>query len=276
MAGTVGGGMMESRVIESARQTLKDGRFRSLEADLFGEPYDLRDGVCGGRMTVWLVRLAGAESLRVVEQAERLLVSGKRVKLSTCAGGDLGLTLVGHSEATGLHDAQFVETLEPPPRLLIVGAGHVGRALAKQMISLGFVATVQDDRREMLSAADLSPTYELESALESCAQKLRAWEGRRYAALLTRGFRQDVEALKWLADGDGSDWLDYLGLMGSKRRIAKVLAAYRQAGLPPFSNNVLHAPIGVEIGAETPEEIAVSIAAEMIRNLRRNNGARNA
>ncbi|HEY5777959.1 MAG TPA: XdhC family protein [Terrimicrobiaceae bacterium] len=64
--------------------------------------------------------------------------------------------------------------------------------------------------------------------------------------------------------------------MGSKRRIAKVLAAYRQAGLPPLSNNVLHAPIGVEIGAETPEEIAVSIAAEMIRNLRRNNGARNA
>jgi len=151
---------MESRVIESARQTLKDGRFRSLEADLFGEPYDLRDGVCGGRMTVWLVRLAGAESLRVVEQAGRLLVSGKRVKLSTCAGGDPGLTLVGHSEATGLHDAQFVETLEPPPRLLIVGAGHVGRALAKQMIPLGFVATVQDDRREMLSAADLPPTYE--------------------------------------------------------------------------------------------------------------------
>lgn len=84
---------------------------------------------------------------------------------------------------------------------------------------------------------------------------------------MTRGFRQDAEARKRLADQGGVNWLDYLGLLGSKRRIATVLNACNQAGLR-LPTEILHAPIGVQIGAETPEEIAVSIAAEMIRDLR--------
>jgi xanthine dehydrogenase accessory factor len=270
-AGTVGGGVMESRVLELAKQTLEDGHFRSLEADLCGEMDDVRDGVCGGRMTIWLSRLEGAEALNVVEEIERSLQVGRCVTLATRKEG---LALVEHSVATGLHDGEFIEVLEPSPRLLIVGAGHVGRALAWQMIQLGFVAAIQDDRRGFLVPEDFPMECELESDLESCAQRLRVWEGRRHTALVTRGFRQDVEALKRLADGGGVGWLDYLGVLGSKKRIATVFAACRKAGLPAFSNDVLHAPIGVEIGAETPEEIAVSIAAEIINKLRRGKGAR--
>lgn len=273
MAGTIGGGVMESRVLASARQTLSDGRFRSLEGDLFGEPHDLRDGVCGGRMTVWLMRLAGEHDLRVVEQIEQSLRLGKRVNLLTCATGHPRLVLVSQPLAIGLCDAKFAEVIDPPPHVLIVGAGHVGRALARQMIHLGFVASVQDDRREMLIPDNLTDCYELKSDIETCTQQLRVWEGPRYAALVTRGFRQDVEALKRLADQGGIGWLDYLGVLGSKRRVATVLTACKQAGLR-LPSEILHAPIGVQIGAETPEEIAVSIAAEMIRDLRSRDEAR--
>jgi xanthine dehydrogenase accessory factor len=272
--GTVGGGVMESRVIESARLTVADGRFRSLQADLFGNPHDLQNGVCGGRMTVWLVRLVGAEALRVVEEIGRSLLLGKRVRLSTSATGDPGLELLDHAAATGLHETRFVEVLAPAPRLLIVGAGHIGRALARQMIELRFVPTVHDDRREMMTHDLPGEGWELESGFESCVHKLLAWEGPRYAALVTRGFMRDVDALRRLADGGAVEWLDYLGILGSKRRLATVLAEYRELGLPPLPNHVLHAPIGIEIGAETPEEIAVSIAAEMIRDLRCKNGTR--
>ena len=140
--GTIGGGVMESRVIESARLTLADGRFRSVQADLFGNPHDLQDGVCGGRMTIWLVRLVGAEALRAVEEIGRSLLFGKRVRLSTSATGDPSLELLDHAAATGLHETRFVEVIVPAPRLLIVGAGHIGRALARQMIELRFVPTV--------------------------------------------------------------------------------------------------------------------------------------
>jgi xanthine dehydrogenase accessory factor len=257
---------MEWRVLDMARRTLEDGRFRSMEADLCGEINDVRDGVCGGKMTIWLVRLEGVEALNVIETLERTLQLGKRVTLATRKEG---LALVDHSVAKGVHDGNFVEVLEPSPRLLIVGAGHVGRALARQMSQLGFVAAVQDDRRGLLVAEHFPVGCELETSLEACAQRLRTWEGQRYAALVTRGFRQDVEALKGIADGVGFDRLEYLGVLGSKKRVTTVFAACREAGLPTFSIDILRAPIGLEIGAETPEEIAVSIAAEIIDHLRR-------
>jgi xanthine dehydrogenase accessory factor len=272
-AGTIGGGVMESRVLASARETLTDGRFRSLEGDLFGEPRDLRDGVCGGRMTIWLTRLEGAQALRVIEEIARSLRSGKRVHLLTSAACDPVLELLDGPVSAGLHEARFVEVIDPPPRVLIIGAGHIGRALARQMSQLGFVASLQDDRSEMLLPENSNGGCELERDMEICTQKLRLWEGPRYAALVTRGFQQDVEALKRLADRTDVSWLDYLGVLGSKRRIATVLTACRQAGLR-LSEKILHAPIGVEIGAETPEEIAVSIAAEIICDLRCRNGAR--
>jgi xanthine dehydrogenase accessory factor len=273
MAGTVGGGLTESRVLASARETLGDGRFRSLEGDLFGEPHDVRDGVCGGRMLVWLTRLEGVEILRVVEEIERSLRLGKRVILRTQATSSPALEILRQPIATGLHGTVFAESIDPPPHVLIIGAGHVGRALARQMTQLGFVASVQNDRRELLTPGCFDNGDELEPDLAACAQKLRSWEGPRYVALVTRGFRQDVDALSRLADQSGLGWLDYLGVLGSKRRIATVLTACRQTGLQ-IPREILRAPIGVPIGAETPEEIAVSIGAEMVRDLRGKNGAR--
>ncbi len=260
--GTIGGGMTEGRVLELARETLADGAPRLLEADLRGRPGEIRDGICGGTMTLWLTRLTRENAGDAVQATLASLRSGKKAAVSTWFDAARPLTL-----ETGGGGA-FVETLTPDPHLLVVGAGHIGRCLAKLAWQLGFHVSVQDERTEWLDPAAFSPECRLEISLPPAVEALRDWEGGRYAALVTRGFPQDLEALAILGR-NGSP--DYVGLLGSRKRVQTVLAAHATAGAPDFPEGVLHAPVGLEIGAETPEEIAVSIAAEMIRARRRGN-----
>lgn len=125
---------------------------------------------------------------------------------------------------------------------------------------------MQDERTEWLEPAAFPPDCRLETSLVQAVETLSEWEGGKYAALVTRGFPQDLEALAVLG-GDGG--LDYVGLLGSRKRVQTVLAAHAASGTPDFPAGVLHAPVGIEIGAETPDEIAVSITAEMIGVRRR-------
>jgi xanthine dehydrogenase accessory factor len=262
VAGTIGGGITESRVLELARQTLGDAQPRKLEADLRGRPGEIRDGICGGTMTLWLTRLTRENAGAEVTEALAALATGRAVTFSTAFANDRPLSLDPSPD-------RFTETLEPDPHLLIVGAGHIGRCLAALAAGLHFRLTVQDERDDWRDPATFPASCELTASLSGAATRLAAWEGRRFAALVTRGFPQDLEALGTLSRQPG---LTYVGLLGSRKRIQTVLAAHKASGAPDFPAGVLHAPVGVEIGAETPEEIAVSIAAEMIRVLR--NGLR--
>jgi xanthine dehydrogenase accessory factor len=262
VAGTIGGGITESRVLELARQVLADAQPRKMEADLRGRPGEIRDGICGGTMTLWLARLTWETAGAEVSAALAALSGGRAVTLATAFESDRPLT-VGESPD------RFTETLEPDPHLLVVGAGHIGRSLAALATGLHFRLTVQDERDEWRDPTAFSARCELTASLPDAAARLAAWEGKRFAALVTRGFPQDLEALATLSR---QSHLTYVGLLGSRKRVQTVLAAHKASGAPDFPPGVLHAPVGVEIGAETPEEIAVSIAAEMIRVLR--NGLR--
>lgn len=251
--GTVGGGVAEARVAELAAATLRDGTPREWQADLRGRPGELRDGVCGGVMTVSVVRL-DTESKPVAAAIADALAEGKRVTVSTnTSGAPLALDASGN----------FVETLEPSPRLLVIGAGHIGRALAALAVTLDFAVTVQDDRPEWLDAAEFPAAATLVPDLDAAVAALNRWQGERYAALVTRGIPQDFAALRALP---AANPLTYVGLLGSRKRVATVRTELDSL---PFAPGVLHAPVGVEIGAETPAEIAVSIAAEMIALRRR-------
>lgn len=258
--GTIGGGMTEGSVLALARETLADGTPRLFEADLRGKPGEVRDGICGGTMTLWLTRLTRDNAGEVVQSTFASLHMGKRAAVCTLFDATRPLSL----EVGG--DGAFVETLTPDPHLLVVGAGHIGRCLAKLARQLGFQVSVQDERTEWLDSTAFPPDCRLETGLPQAIETLQGWEGGRYAALVTRGFPQDVEALAILARDGG---MDYVGLLGSRKRVQTVLAAHAVSGTPDFPASVLHAPVGLEIGAETPDEIAVSIAAEMIRVRRR-------
>jgi len=154
----------------------------------------------------------------------------------------------------------YVEPIEPSPELYIIGAGHVGFHLARLAHEVGFRVTVVDDR-EKFANAERFPTAE-----EVVVDDIPSWVARAhlpphsYAVIVTRGHTNDLEALRALAPHE----LRYLGLIGSRAKVARIFDALKTDLMPDEQLQRVHAPIGLDIGAVTPQEIAVSILAELI------------
>ncbi len=157
----------------------------------------------------------------------------------------------------------YVEPVVPKPVLIVVGVGHVGKAVAHLAKWLGFIVAVTDDRPEFCNPTavpDADQFYPI--ALEELASqmKITPWT---YIVLTTRGIDVDIRGLPSLLTSQAK----YIGVIGSKRRWATTSQRLEANGVPAEQIKRVHSPIGVEIHAETPEEIAVSIMAEII-NLR--------
>jgi xanthine dehydrogenase accessory factor len=154
----------------------------------------------------------------------------------------------------------FIEPIEPAPRLYIVGAGHVGFHLARLARTVGFRIHVVDDREKFANAARFP------DADEVVVDDIAAWlhkaavPANAYAVIVTRGHRHDLDALRALAARD----LRYVGLIGSKAKVKRIYDALLAESMPGECLRRVHAPIGLDIGAVTPQEIAVSILAELI------------
>jgi len=154
----------------------------------------------------------------------------------------------------------YIEPIEPSPELYIIGAGHVGLHLARLAHEVGFRVHVVDDR-EKFANRERFPT-----AAEVVTDDIPAWIGRTslpphaYVVIVTRGHTNDLEALRALAPRD----LRYLGLIGSRAKVARIYDALTADAMPADVLKRVHAPIGLDIGAVTPQEIAVSILAELI------------
>src|SRR5476649_309306 len=154
----------------------------------------------------------------------------------------------------------YIEPIEPSSELFIVGAGHVGFHLARIAQEVGFSVHVADDR-EKFANAERFPT-----AAEIIVDDIPAWIARAaipahaYVVIVTRGHTNDLEALRALAPRD----LRYLGLIGSRAKVARIYGVLTEDQMPAEQLLRVHAPIGLDIGAITPQEIAVSILAELI------------
>jgi xanthine dehydrogenase accessory factor len=152
-----------------------------------------------------------------------------------------------------------IDPLEPSPVLYVIGAGHVGAHLGRMAAEAGFRIVVVDDR-EKFANADRFPAAEI--VVEPIPEWLHRTEipPSAYVAVLTRGHQHDLEAVRALAARD----LRYLGLIGSRAKLARIAAALLAEGLPAECLDRVHSPIGLDIGAVSPPEIAVSILAELI------------
>jgi xanthine dehydrogenase accessory factor len=154
----------------------------------------------------------------------------------------------------------YIEPIEPSPELYVVGAGHVGFHLARLAHEVGFHVHVVDDR-EKFANAERFPY-----AAEVVTEDIPAWIERAnlpphaYVVIVTRGHTNDLEALRRLAPLE----LRYLGLIGSRAKVARIYEALTADHMPAAVLKQVHAPIGLDIGAVTPQEIAVSILAELI------------
>jgi len=158
----------------------------------------------------------------------------------------------------------FIEPVLPAALLYIFGAGHVATSLYKVANDAGFEVIVVDDRetyanRERFPAAREVIAEDFQKAMPRLAPSESA-----YIVIVTRGHRDDMAVLRWAVQTPAR----YVGMIGSKRKTIAIFRELRSEGLPANLFDRVHAPVGLDIGAVTPEEIAVSITAELIAHRR--------
>ena len=162
----------------------------------------------------------------------------------------------------------FVEPLRAEPRLLIAGAGYVGQALARLAAPLGWRVTLLDDRSEF--TRDTQPPAGIEVAIGDMSELLRerAPDATTWVVIVTRGHRTDQEVLRAALAAPAA----YVGMIGSPSKVQNIFGKLLKAGVPEADLARVHAPIGLSLGAQTPDEIALSIAAELVMLRRGGNG----
>ncbi len=154
----------------------------------------------------------------------------------------------------------YIEPILPKLKLIIFGAGHITRVLAPLMQMAGFQISVVDDSPDLLQNEKFPEIEDLKlTDMEEFAKDLPS-DPSVYIVALSRGFSKDEGILRRLIQKD----FKYIGMIGSMRKITTMKENLQKEGIPKEAFNKLQAPIGLNIGAETPEEIAISIAAEMI------------
>jgi xanthine dehydrogenase accessory factor len=282
--GTVGGGCLEAEIIERAHDVLQSRvpalSSHSLNAELAGD-YGL---TCGGTAELFIEPVFGDERLAAVyAEASALMARGERALMATGIdwsdgvvkaivnpGGFIGVdnTLVraavgefdAMSELPSLENGVLVEPIAGKPRLVVFGAGHVGARVAEAAAFAGWRVTVADDRADFADArrlpfAERAVVCDFHDVLGAVQL-----DAETFVVIATRGHQHDVVLAGQLVPRP----LRYLGMLGSRRKVALTAKVLREWGVTAGEIEKVHAPVGLPIGADTPEEIAVSVVAEMI------------
>lgn len=301
IAGTVGGGLLEGKVqqvAEKALETATSGlHYYSLDTR------EGEDGaICGGEAAV-LIDAGPERSLKVLEKLEHSLSSGKEGYIVTLvgsppenssverywigvedgqeipvgmdadvwnavtgvlgAGNDAGFIEIALPEIPESDlQAVFIESFRPYPRLVIVGAGHVGKALAHLGNLLEFEVTVVDDRAEFACRENIPDADQF--LVKDFGASMRDLQPGpdSFIVIVTRGHAHDAEALRPLIRSGAT----YIGMIGSKHKVAVMKNRFLEEGwATPEEWARVHTPIGIDIGSISVQEIALSIAAELVK-----------
>jgi xanthine dehydrogenase accessory factor len=246
--GTLGGGCVEAEVRQRALKMLSDNESGLLTFKL-DHDYGWDDGlICGGTMHIYVQTLRDASAAANYENALKSLRAGAKP------------TVAIEYETEEGQKQKYSEVLEPPPKLVIAGAGHVGQALARLAADAGFEITIVDDRAD-LTSHERFPAVK-QRVIGEIEDGLRAMpiDGETYIVIVTRGHRHDGHALAAVVNSAAK----YIGLIGSRRKVVTIFQDLIRQGVAVEKLLRVHAPIGLELGAVTVPEIAVSIAAELV------------
>ena len=203
-------------------------------------------GTIGGgcvEAEVW----AAAKEVIQLEQPRKMTFN-----LNQDAAYDSGLICGGTLEI-------FVEPILPQPVLHVFGGGHISLAVARAATAAGFAVTLTDDRESFANKERFPQAGEIYTTYQDAFDKLRP-NASHFILIVTRGHKDDMRVLAWAVRTNAR----YIGMIGSKRKVITVYKALEKEGYRPDEFERVHAPVGLEIGALTPEEIAISIAAELI------------
>lgn len=302
ISGTIGGGVVEGRVQISAVEALKSGRSAHFAYNLFNEISNKEEAICGGRISV-LLDANPSNSLPVFRQLEESIkqkIPGVLITMVTANDSssvlinrywmsssvipdipeeflkkispvvkdqiskgsiydfrEMTLSITGE-EPSSLF---LLEPVFPPEQLIIAGAGHIGRALSHLGSLIGFEVTVIDDRSEYANKDNIPDAdHIIVKDIGLAMHELRKG-GDTYVVIVTRGHKDDAEALKPCIGAS----LAYTGMIGSMRKVTTMKQEFIEKGLATKEDwDKIYSPVGIEIGSQTVEEIAVSIAAQLI------------
>lgn len=234
-----------------------DGSIPSYEASrmLVRDDGSIAGTVGGGcvEADVW----AAAKEVIQSEQPRKMTFN-----LNHEAGLDSGLICGGTLEI-------FVEPILPQPMLYVFGGGHISVALARVAHPAGFSIGIVDDRSTFANAERFPMASEIHASYEDAFEKIRP-NSATYLVIVTRGHKDDMRVLSWAVETESRGLSPrYIGMIGSRRKVISVYKALEKQGVSLDKFERVHAPVGLDIGALTPEEIAVSITAELIA-VRRN------
>lgn len=244
--GTLGGGCVEAEVRRRALELMGAKQSRLLEFRL-DHDYGWDDGlICGGVMDI-AVEIVDREKVAAYQELSEAVRAGRSAEF----------VLPYHDKVAA---KRYVEELGPPPMLVIAGGGHVGQALGALASGLDFHLTVIDDRAEYASAERFpSATSRIVGEIDDELRRIPI-DPQTYIVIVTRGHRHDGSALLSVIDSPAK----YVGLIGSKAKIKTIFDDLMSRGVAAQKLARVHAPIGLEIGAVTVAEIAISIAAELV------------
>jgi xanthine dehydrogenase accessory factor len=202
------------------------------------------------------------ESL-VIEEARKVMTTGKPVlktyPLHEASNESFGAICGGEVTV-------FIEPQARPPLFCLIGAGHCARALAKFASGCGFAVTVLDDRADLLGLPHFDSSIRcLSEPSPEVFVRSRKWSKRDALILVSRNYHLDREALAAALEKGG---MGYLGMIGSKKKVLTVFDELSKRGISRKVLARVRAPVGIDIGADSPTEIAVSVLAEVIMVLR--------
>lgn len=288
--GTVGGGCLEAEITERALDVAERREpilsRHTLNAELAGD-YGL---TCGGTVDLLVEPVFPDPLLAVVyESAVTLLARGNRGLLVTGRDWEraapskalvLGDEVIGQVDTALLGAARqfaddrdhphllaqgLIETIAGAPRLTVFGAGHVGRAVARAATAAGWRVSLVDDRAEYADPTRLSGIEQVVCCDFHDIGSVLPIDPAGYYVVATRGHQHDALIVEQLL----SRPLRYIGMLGSRRKAELTRKLLERSGSPRDRLESVRCPVGLPIGADTPEEIAVSVVAEMIAERRR-------
>jgi xanthine dehydrogenase accessory factor len=291
--GTVGGGKGEARAIAVAMECIARKNADTLTLEFHGVEVEGQDMICGGTSRILIECLSDRTPYQVVlgrlQRGERTLL----VKvLDRAAGGsprsvtvtvmdEKGAPLHGslppaaqeaavrdksaralHRGTTAYLDEKGVllDPILPEEKLLILGGGYVGQAVAHLASRLGFKITVGDDRAEFAAADRFPPGAETRNGRYTGIIEKFPFDSATYVVMVTRGHLTDLECVRAVL----TRTYRYAGFIGSERKVKLLRAQLKSDGFDQAKIDGLHAPIGLPIKAETPEELAVAILGEIV------------
>ena len=279
MEGSIGGGIMEHKFIDMAKEHLKvvarlgqpDESSRLPESAVRKQIHDKvaaknRSGmICSGEQTIFLYRVQKKDLVPVQNIVSSLQQNKNgRLKLSP-AGIKFSKSIPKknfHFAMNSAEDWLYQEKIGFKNQLFIIGGGHCALSFSKLMSEMDFYIRVYDERKNLKTMVENETAHE-KHFIDDYAEldSLIPAGNNHYVVIMTFGYRTDDIALRAILKKD----FKYLGLLGSKSKIEKMFKDYRTQGIGESLLRRIHTPVGLQIKSQTPAEIAVSIAAEIIR-----------